>query len=88
MWGEGDDFAYLANYDFYVGDGAGYVEPSTHEQKVKVTIYPNAKDKRMLINLLVMPTNTVKQVKDEICDITNIESGTYIHCSTPSTTRS
>ena len=73
----GDDFTYLADYNFDVGDGAGYVEPINRDATVKVSIYPNAKDKRMVINLLVLPTQTVKHIMHEISDITDIKSGTF-----------
>ena len=77
MWGEGDDFTYPDDFNFDVGDGAGNVEPINPDETVKVTIYPNAKEKNMSITLFVLPTSTVKQVMGEINDITNIEGGTF-----------
>ena len=38
VWGEGDDFTYLADFNFDVGDGAGYVESINPDEMVKVTI--------------------------------------------------
>ena len=77
VWGEGDDFTFLADYNFDVGDGTGYIEPINRDEAVEVVIYPNTKDKNMRIKLFFLPTATVKQVMDEINDITNIETGTF-----------